>query len=86
MKLHYKIVSENLEEGTDVTAECGLLIPKAAWAFMLELDALVFGVITTGNSVRDCRKCVAALIEANQGKRYIYAVVPGEESKHEEVA
>lgn len=85
MKPHYKISAEKLDEGTDITAECGVVVPKAVWAFMLDRDALILDAVTIGNSVRDCRKCVSALFEAKDGPRYIYALIPGQEAKDEAI-
>lgn len=79
MKPHYKISAEKLDEGTDITAECGVVVPKAVWAFMLDRDALILDAVTIVPTMRDCRKCVAALFEAKDGPRYIYALLPGEE-------
>lgn len=84
MKPHFKVSAAKLVEGTDMVAECGKTIPKATFPFMLDLDALILDTVTIGNSARDRRECIRSMFEAREGRRYVYALMPGEESKHED--
>lgn len=90
MKPHYSQSRERLIEGTDIVAACGALVPKATWAFMLDRESKVIDALTlVGNSLTECRTCLAIIDDsANKidGPRYIYAMLPGEEALHAEVA
>ena len=72
MKPHYIQSRERLTEGKDYTAECGTLVPKAVFGLMLDRDC----------GVSDCLLAIQKNHEPEE--RYIYAILPGEEMKHQE--
>lgn len=65
----------NVKEDTDLTANCGILIPKAKFVFLW--DGPFFDV-KSRNTLRMCNKCVDLAFEHQN--RYGYGIVPGQET------
>lgn len=86
MKSHYIQSQERLIEGTNQVALCGMYIPKATWVFMVDIEAEILDSVDIGRSLRDCRFCRRAMFESSEGRRFIYAMVPGEEARQAEAS
>jgi hypothetical protein len=84
MKPHYIQSRERLKEGLDYTAECGTLVPKAVFGMMLDRDCGVSEELNL-SAISNCRSCLLAIQKNHEPEeRYIYAILPGEEMKHQE--
>lgn len=82
MKAHLKDSDTPLVEGQDQVANCGAIVPKAAFVFMWDSESDVANIsIQLG---KFCRGCAAPVDSTSPGKRYMYALLPGEEVKHSE--
>lgn len=86
MKAHLVSSDDPLLSGQDHMAVCGVLVPKAE--FVLFVDGTISGsthdLFQAMNPSQFCRHCRNA--EVILDKRYLYALVAGEELKHQEEA
>lgn len=77
MKAHLKDSDIPLIEGQDQAANCGQLVPKAAWVFIYG-DADCNGAATMDRLRGVCTKC-----QIPWETRMRYGMLPGEEAIHE---
>lgn len=77
MRIHFKdVASPDLKEGTDLTANCGALVPNAVFAMRFDFD---LGDIVDWNRMMVCPDCLG--IEPTN--RFIYGLVTGQDWKDE---
>lgn len=82
MKAHLKDTSQPLVEGSDVTANCGVVVKSAVAVGVIDNeDASV--KVDGRSSFLYCRECNALPFT---GVRYSYLIIEGEVSKHREAA
>lgn len=83
MRVHLLDSAEPLKEGTDLTANCSSLVPKAAFAFMVDIQSLGPDSINlSANTLLLCSTCIQGLAHRGPSKRYCYGIVAGQELKH----
>lgn len=82
MRVHLLDSAEPLKEGTDLTANCSSLVPKAAFAFMVDIQSLGPDSINFGaNTLMLCADCIQGLANRGPSRRYCYGIIAGQESK-----
>lgn len=83
-KVHFCIVSKPIRSGGEVEALCRDRVRNAE-AVPLEADAFIVGL---GQTSSFCRSCLRAVVQRprTRRKKYVYALVTGEERFHEEAA
>lgn len=74
-KVHLVDSDVPLKENVNRTAICGKSIPNAVFAFMFDGDRMPDGDATFSVCCVACAK--------TRGKRYLYGIIPGEESLHD---
>lgn len=84
MRVHFSIRSKPVIIGKNVEACCGAIV-RSAEAVPLEGDAFI---VALGRTSMVCPECFKALVTRQRTRRrkYIYALVTGEERFHEEAA
>lgn len=76
MKVHFLDVEDpDLKEGSDLVANCGALIKKAAFAMKFDFD---LGDIVDWNRTLVCETCLE-LEPDNRSIRFIYGLVSGKD-------
>ena len=79
MKHHYATSNDPLPEGKTLTAMCGVEVPKARFAAMLDL-ASVGDKFTAHYTTGLCRKC---FVKEWTNKRFLYVIAAGQEAMSE---
>lgn len=75
MKVHFLDVPEpTLQEGEDLTANCGAVVKGAAFAMKFDFE---LGDISEWNSLRVCGDC----LNLEMDHRFVYGLVSGQETK-----
>jgi hypothetical protein len=73
VKIHLKTSDEPLKSGSDIIAECGTLVPKAAVAFSFDLQ---YAETASLNRITTCDACYA--IKRPNG--ILYGLASGQEA------
>jgi hypothetical protein len=82
VKAHFRDVDEpNLKEGSDLAANCGKLIKNAQFAMMVDFsgeEVKVMEAVMGLNPLKVCVLCIHLSLRSG----YVYALIPGEETRH----
>lgn len=76
-KAHLADSMEPLREGSDLTANCGAVVPKAQFVFLWDNEN--YPEFLSVSMTRICQRCAGSDLD----RKYIYGIVPAQEVLHE---